>query len=179
MRIIRYKSSTIIYNNYIYTCCKYRLIVCIVNISIPFFVLIIIIGLLIATAQCLAPVLNSTLQPGQPVYPGQEIVFYCESRGSFVAWQSDRYIGTGGAQLEFAFYSSPNTTHRARVNQNTVATLISINSRSSGYVLVTKLRIIALASVSVATVTCLTVDNNNPTEISFVITGSYNNTMHV
>ena len=127
------------------------------------------LGLMVA-AQSAAPVLNSTLQPGEPVYPGQEIIFCCETRGSLMAWQSDQYIGNGGSQLEFiAPFDSINKTLLAQANQNTVATLISVHHQSNGYVLVTKLRIIVLASVSTATVTCLNIDNNNSTEKSFIL----------
>ena len=84
-----------------------------------------------------------------------------------MAWQSDEYIGTGGRQLEFTFYDNPNDTRNAQANRNTVAILISVNRQYS--VLVSELHITALASVSQATVTCLNVDNNNSTEISFIV----------
>ena len=135
------------------------------------------LGLMVA-AQSEAPVLNSTLQPGEPVYPGQEIIFYCESRGSVMVWQSDQYIGTGGRQLELTFSDTPNTTHSAGGNPNTVATLLSVYHQNGEVVLVSKLRIIVLSSNQPANVTCLNVGSGTRTESSFVVSeGTYYNIM--
>ena len=91
-----------------------------------------------------------------------------------MGWQSDQYIGTGGRQLELTFSDTPNTAHSAGDNPDTVATLLSVDRQNGEYVLVSKLRIIALSSNQPATVTCLNADSDTTTESSFVVSdGTY------
>lgn len=100
--------------------------------------------------------LNSTLSTRLIAYPGQEVVFTCETRNSLLlTWTSEDYIGSGGDRLETLFIDSPGIKKSNSRNPSTFATLIMASKDSSGVrVIVSELHIIASSQFPVSSVTC-------------------------
>ena len=84
--------------------------------------------------------LNSTINVGDTVCPGQVITFTCETRGSEVlAWTSNDFIGEG-SRLQFADFNNLNLMHTGTV-PGTVATFITNTVVDGTIVLVSQLKI--------------------------------------
>ena len=62
---------------------------------------------------------------GEPLCPGEIVIFTCETRGSAIlAWTSDEYIESDGTRMELATFNDVGDTRTSPINSNTVATLI-------------------------------------------------------
>ena len=66
---------------------------------------------------------SPTLYNGNLACSGDEITFFCETRGSsIIAWTSDEYIGQGGAQLQFVAAKVPSMASILHGTGDTIAT---------------------------------------------------------
>lgn len=113
--------------------------------------------------------LSSTMRNGRPVYTGQEIIFTCVTRGSsIIAWSSEEYIGSGGAQLIFSTLNSPDDTKISQTYPDTVATLVSITGSD---VLTSTLRIVTSSNSLSASVTCHDANLGTRNTTNFYVNG--------
>ena len=117
--------------------------------------------------------INSTINDGDIVCPGQVITFTCETRDSGVlVWISDDYIGEG-SQLEFAEINDLPLVLRSSINSETVATFITNANINGTLVLVSQLNITVSEAFLNPSVSCIHVRGGMTKTINFRLLGMY------
>ena len=145
--------------------------ICIIIVIVMFAVITVTINIVLAISP-MNVTINSTISSGQLVCPGDQVNFTCETRGSdIIAWTSKEYIGSGGARVEFSFLD----VKTMKVDQNTVATLISADNVNGIRTLISRLTITVSPSYQNPSITCLHVGRLINATISFVVPGKYYN----
>ena len=99
------------------------------------------------------------------------VILTCTTLESpIIAWKSDKYIGTGGTQLEIAGVSSIGETVSSQRHPGTVATLTDKRPTSNN-LLTSTLNITLLAEVEMGSVTCVNVGTGEMREITITLLG--------
>jgi hypothetical protein len=86
-----------------------------------------------------------------------------------MAWRSDEYIGTNGAELEFTSADGVGSRMTSSINPNTFATLVRVNGTR---VVQSVLTLTASNSIPTASITCRDVGRGAST-IPFTLLGMY------
>ena len=103
--------------------------------------------------------------------PGQQIIFTCETRGSsIIAWKSEEFIGSGGAQTQFI---QTQNNGSERWYGDTVATLVDNRIEGGIRLLVSTLRITAMSMYPNPSVTCIHTDDGNWNTTTFRVIGKH------
>ena len=113
----------------------------------------------------------TTISDKQPVCPGDQVNFTCETRGSdIIAWISKEYINRGGTRVEFTAFDMGAIM---RFGQNTVATLVSAEIINGIRVLKSQLMITVTPLYQNPSITCLHVGLLINATVSFVVPGEF------
>ena len=115
--------------------------------------------------------ITTTFSNKQPVCPGDQVNFTCETRGSdIIAWISEEYINRGGTRVEFAAFDVGVTM---QIGQNAVITLVSADVFNGIRVLTSQLMITVSPLYQNPSITCLHVDFLINATVSFVVPGKF------
>lgn len=124
--------------------------------------------------------INSTISSEQPVCPGNQVNFTCETRGSdIIAWTSIEYISplTGGTRIEFSAFD---VGVIRRIDKNTVATLVSAADDIKNVSSLISLLIIKVSPLyRNPSITCLHVGRLINATVSFVVPGKLSTLDHI
>ena len=125
---------------------------------------------------------NPSLDCGdRDVCPGPSYDFECETRGSSsLAWMSDEYIGSGGADLQFIHSSPVGTMKKSALHPNVFAILTANKLENGVRVLNCVLNISLPSDMNVSaivghrqSVTCVNRGLSRSTTANLRITGMY------
>jgi hypothetical protein len=113
--------------------------------------------------------ITSTISSERPVCAGDQVDFTCETQGSdIIAWISKEYINSGDSDVEFSSFDVGTVT---KINQNTVATLVSAGRVNGVRTLISRLTIIVSPLYQNPSITCLHVGRLINDTVSFVVPG--------
>ena len=114
-----------------------------------------------------------TLYNGSFVCSGDKVTFVCETRGSStIAWSSEEYIGSGGAQLQFSAVGVPSLTNPMHGIGDTIATFAANKLEGGVRVLQSTLRVTATSMYPNPLVKCIHGDERS-TIVNFSVIGKY------
>ena len=99
------------------------------------------------------------------LWPGEEVVFTCQTRGLILEWTSDDYIGESDIALEFFVYID-NLGDMKTTQSSSMAILTSVD-----HVMTSELRIRASSQFPTSTVACTNV-NGTSKNITFSVLGT-------
>ncbi len=110
--------------------------------------------------------LTSTItSEGYLLWPEEEVVFTCETRGLVLEWTSDDYIGEGGIALEFSVFIDNLGDVRTADQTGSTAILTNIDHNMAS-----QLRIKTSSQFPTSSVSC-TNFNDTSTPIEFSVLG--------
>ena len=101
------------------------------------------------------------------LWPEEEVVFTCETRGLVLEWTSDDYIGEGGIALEFSVFID-NLGDIRTVDQSGSTTILT----NVDHNMASQLRIRTSSQFPTSSVTCRNF-NGTSTPIVFSVLGMY------
>ena len=119
------------------------------------------------TANDLINLTSTITSEDHLLWPEEEVVFTCETRGLVLEWTSDDYIGEGGIALEFSVFIDNLGDMRTVDQSGSTAILTSV-----AHNMASQLRIMTSSQFPTSSVTC-TNFNATSAPIEFSVLGKH------